>query len=418
VKALIFSIGTRGDIEPFLAIAQLLKQKGWEVTCTFPEQFRQDVEEMNFKFHGFSREFLELMHGRDARTMMGGKGNFFKRVSTIFRLAKEGIRISRSVIALQHRVLMDENADLVIYHPKCNYCVLWGMVFPGKTRMVSPVPIMAHPLFGFTPMGKRTKTWLSRLLFWLVNTIKAIAINRSASPLKKEFPEQSFSIRRIKRQILQHEHTIYTISKSLFPRPDYWPSTAHVAGYFERDKFSQWTPPDGLEDFLSRYQKIICVTFGSMINDDPKTKSKIIVDVLPKNKIPAVINTSWGGLEKVDGSPEHIFYLDSAPYDWLFPKMYAVVHHGGSGTTHTATKYGCPSLIIPHIVDQFFWNVTIAELRLGPLGLPIAKLRQDEFELMLLDLLANQAYKQNALTAAKEMALETDWEHFYTTLTG
>jgi UDP:flavonoid glycosyltransferase YjiC (YdhE family) len=200
--------------------------------------------------------------------------------------------------------------------------------------------------------------------------------------------------------------TFYTISPSLFPRPEYWPDHLYVTGFIERDKTLDWEPQDGLLNFLSRHKKLLLITFGSMKNNDPLTKTRVFLKVLENQRIPAIINTSWGGLQKIENPPEHIFFVDNIPYDWILPKIYAIVHHGGSGTTHTACKYGCPSLIIPHIVDQYFWNRRIADLGLGPLGVPVKKLTARSLEGPLKDLWNNPGYKQTAVKVARQMRSE------------
>jgi UDP:flavonoid glycosyltransferase YjiC (YdhE family) len=86
--------------------------------------------------------------------------------------------------------------------------------------------------------------------------------------------------------------------------------------------------------------------------------------------------------------------------------MYAIVHHGGSGTTHAACKHGCPSLIIPHIVDQFFWNQRIASLGLGPQGVPINQLTKNVVQPLLMDLWQKRSYKENTVKISDEMAQE------------
>ena len=92
-------------------------------------------------------------------------------------------------------------------------------------------------------------------------------------------------------------------------------------------------------------------------------------------KPPAIINTADGGLIKPDKfNSELIYFVSQIPYNWIFPKMYAVIHHGGAGTTHLAIKYGCAAMIIPHIVDQFVWDKMISDLGVGPKGIKINRI--------------------------------------------
>lgn len=412
MKVILFSIGTRGDIEPFLAIAQLLISKKWDVLCVFPEQFRETVEEMGIPFKGFDKDFLELLDGEEAKKFMGGQGSVFQRLGYLIRMAKEGIKISKKMVALQHRIQFEECPDRIIYHPKCNYSLLWGMANPGNSILVSPIPGVVHPIKHLTILGNYGKT-LNILSMWLGNIMKAIVLKKCFKKYRHDYPGLNITASSIKKAMLSKEKTLYAISPSLFPRPDYWPSSAQVVGYHERDKTINWQPDEDLTKFLEGHEKIVFITFGSMSNSNPKEKTHIIVDVLKKHQIPAIINTSWGGLEKTDEHPANILFVKNIPYDWIFSKMYAVVHHGGAGTTHTALKYGCPSLVVSHILDQPYWSKTISDLRLGPVGLSIKKLSKEKFELKLLDLLQNSTYKTNATMISEKVKAESNIDMLY-----
>lgn len=409
MKVVLFSLGTRGDIEPFLAIAQLLNGKNWDVLCVFPEQFRETVESMGLSFKGFTREFLELLDGEEAKMFMGGRGSIFKRFRILISMSRASIKLSKEIIALQHRIQLEESPDRIIYHPKCNYSLVWGMAHPGSTIMVSPLPFMTHPIDHLTALGNNYGKLLNRLSFWITNTGKAIVLKRAS----KSFNGPKITVSAIKKAMLEKENTFYTISPSLFPRPGSWPEPAKVVGYYERDQTTNWKPDEDLIRFLEKHEKIVFITFGSMSNSNPKEKTGFIVDALRKHNIPAIINTSWGGLEATNLPSENILFVNNIPYDWAFPKMYAVIHHGGSGTTHTALKYACPSLIVPHILDQFYWSKIITSHHLGPQGIPIKNLNAKTFEPKLLDLMTNPSYKQSAAQISEKIKTESDANKLY-----
>ncbi len=411
-------MGTRGDIEPFLAVGEVFSERGWEVVCLFPEQFRETTEAMGFRFHGFSADFLKLIEGSDAKEILGGEGGIFSRMKNWASLARKGMKLARESVEVQHRVQIDEAPNRAIYHPKCNTAIIWGMANPGRAIMLSPVPGLAHTVDEFAAMWGNYGRSVNRLSVWLVNTIKAVAVKRFNRKLAKDFGALDLSTSAIKRAMLETEKTIYTVSPSLFPCPTYWPDTAQVVGYFERNKAIDWKPDGRLINFLDTHDKIVFISFGSMTNTDPRRKTETIVNVLRRNNIPAIINTSWGGLSEIEDSPQHVLFLKSVPYDWLFPRIYAVVHHGGSGSTHMATKYGCPSLVIPHTLDQPFWTRIVHEKGLGPKGIPIAKLSEADFEKQLLDLYYNENYKRNAETVARQMTSEADREKLFQIITG
>ncbi|NND08692.1 MAG: glycosyltransferase family 1 protein [Saprospiraceae bacterium] len=412
MKAVLFSIGTRGDIEPFLAIAQLLKAKNWEVICVFPEQFREMVEGMGLPFRGFSREFLNLLDGKEAQMIMSGQGSIVKRMGYLMKMARAGMKLSKGILALQHKIQEEEKPDRILYHPKCNYSLLWGMANPGKSILFSPIPGVAHPIKHLTVAGNYGRT-LNLLSVWLGNVMKSVMLKKYSKRYRRDYPGLKITVSSIKRAMLKKERTFYAISSALFPKPEYWPSCAHVVGYHERDKTLGWQPDQALLDFLDRHRKVIFITFGSMTNLDPKEKTAIVIDVLQKNGIAAIVNTSWGGLEQTEEFPDHVYFVGNVPYDWIFPRVYAIIHHGGSGTTHTALKYSCPSLIIPHILDQYFWNRINLKLNLGPKGLSIKKFNRIDFENGLLDLMNNESYRKNVQLISERMGTESNKEKLY-----
>lgn len=407
MKALIFSLGTRGDIEPFLAIGQMLQKRKWEVVCVFPEQFREITENAGFPFFGFSKRFLELMDGTAGTNAMGGKG-FLRRFFGIVRMFIKSGSVQKILVEQQFELIEKERPDLVIYSGICAYPVIWGMAHPGKSVMVSPVPCFIHPVNEWAMQGIRGN-WgplLNKLTYQVFNWILFGNIYRTTKKYHFHFKGLQLSPRHIEKHFMHHEKLLYSVSPTLFPRPGYWPEKVQVIGLLEREQKQDWQPGEKLKTFLSTYSKILFITFGSMINPDPESKTQIIVDLLVKHQIPAIINTSFGGLKKLADAPAHVFFVEDIPYDWVFPHVYAVIHHGGSGTTHTALKYGCASMIVPHILDQYYWHDLLVKLGAGPNGFPVYKLTKEQLEPRLLDLYRNERYKEKAIEISRKMAAE------------
>ena len=161
----------------------------------------------------------------------------------------------------------------------------------------------------------------------------------------------------------------------------YWNENLKVLGFHERNKILTWNPDNELSDFFKKHSKILFITFGSMLNPEPEEKTRILLEILMRNQIPALINTASGGLVKPDKfNSELIHFVSQIPYDWIFPKVYGVIIHGGSGTTHLALKYGCATMIIPHIIDQFVWDKIIFRMGAGPKGVRINKITAKTLE--------------------------------------
>lgn len=407
MKVILFSIGTRGDIEPFLAIAELLQERSCDVICVFPEQYRKMVEKSGISFKGFSKDILDLMESKEAKLFFSKQGSIFKRILLLPGMAIRSLKIAKDSLSLQHRIQMEEMADVILYHPKCNYSVLWGMSTPCNTILVNPT---VDPL---TDMGRNYRSFFSKFKFHVIYAMKAVSLKVASGKFKKDYRGAKIRVSSVKKAMLEKEKTIYTLSPSLFSKPAYSPLNTHVVGFYEKKKAIDWKTDEKLKQFIDENKNILFITFGSMFNSNPKEKTVSIVNALKKNNIPAIINTSRDGLEEIYAHSDNIFFTNNLPYNQLFPNIYAVVHHGGCGTTHIALRYGLPSLVIPHVLDQFFWEKTISSLKLGPKGISIHKFNEKDFECKLLDLYNNKRYKKNAVAISKKMQIESDEDKLF-----
>ena len=397
-------------MEPFLAIGKILQEKGHEAICAFPEQFRTLVEESNMQFASLGPEFIEMLESDVGKTALGGGGSGLKKIAAFVKLARMQGGINKKLVQRQFDIIEKEQPDRIVHNGKAMYPVIWAVKNKGKTTYISPVPFL-HYVKGHTHVAFNSNygAFLNKLTFKLADwgLVKTIMSTMKMLNIK------GISQRQIKEVLNQHT-IIYTISPTLFSRPDYWEANKQVLGYQERSKMSNWQPSEELLRFLDRNDKILFITFGSMTSPDPERKTRILLDILERNKIPAIINTASGGLvEPETYNKEHIFFLNQIPYDWIFPKVDAVIHHGGSGTTHLALKYGCASMIIPHIIDQFVWNKIICEKGLGPQGPKIAKMNAANLEPKILDLISNKGYKAKAEAVKKIMGAEDFSEAIY-----
>lgn len=161
-------------------------------------------------------------------------------------------------------------------------------------------------------------------------------------------------------------------SAYVVPRPDDWDDHIHVTGYwFPQDE--GWQPPDDLRRFIEAGPPPVFVGFGSMPISHQERTASMILSALERSGQRAVLHAGWARLGK-GALPGHVFGIDYAPYDWLFPRMSAIVHHGGSGTTGFGLRAGVPALIVPFLFDQFFWGRRVAALGVGPEPIPFRRL--------------------------------------------
>jgi sterol 3beta-glucosyltransferase len=137
------------------------------------------------------------------------------------------------------------------------------------------------------------------------------------------------------------------------PWPADWNEHIHITGYwFPEEKQSE--PTKDLLDFLDAGKPPVFIGFGNMPVKDPRRITKIILETLMRSGQRGILHAGWGGLGNM-ALPKNVFNIEYAPYDWLFPRMTIVFHHGGSGTTAHALRSGVPSCVIPFVFDQFYW---------------------------------------------------------------
>jgi UDP:flavonoid glycosyltransferase YjiC (YdhE family) len=401
MKFFITSIGTRGDVEPFLAIGEILQKHKHEVIYCFPEQFENLIPQSD-TFYPLTPKFLELIESPEGIKIMG-KASLWQKAKAVFKLAKKGKLVNKRITNQQFNAIQQESPNCIIHHPKCSLPIFWNLKNRITNIILSPVPfvfhsVKNHPHIGFPLYQNST---YCKITYCLAQFALVKSVYDSQKHLK-DLP--TYSKARIKTSLFKTPF-IYAVSPQLIKRPVYFPRHVQILGYHERNKMLDWQPPQPLLEFLKTHPKVLFLTFGSMVNHNPQYISKMFYSVISTLKIPCIVNTAAGGLIPIDDfkTNKNFLFVSDVPYDWLYKHVYAVIHHGGSGTTHMSLKNGLPSLIIPHIVDQFMWNTIISKKKLGPKGISIHKVKPELLKELILDLYRTKEYKVNAELMATKM---------------
>ncbi|KAL1836593.1 hypothetical protein VTJ49DRAFT_4897 [Mycothermus thermophilus] len=172
-----------------------------------------------------------------------------------------------------------------------------------------------------------------------------------------------------------HVPFTYLISPGLMPKPDDWGDEVEVAGFVFLDQAASYEPPEPLARFLAdcpQGEPPVYIGFGSIVVDDPDRFTQMIIEAVARAGVRALVSKGWGGLggDEDDKIPDDVFLLDSTPHDWLFPRVRACVIHGGAGTTAMALKCGKPTMVVPFFGDQHFWGAMIGRAGAGPEPVP------------------------------------------------
>ncbi len=285
------SIGTRGDIEPFIAHGQILEEKGHKVSYAFPVQFYNLVPTHN-QFFPLSPRIIELIHGEKGRTVMG-KASLLAKLKALWYLYREGQKVNKE-ITLQHLEAVTQiNPDIIISNPKCSFPTLWSLRTNKPHIWLSPVPYMLHYVKGHAHLGfgNSYADIINKFTYKLANYGFSKSIKNTSKDLPKIY---QFSLSQIKSAIMLSK-TWFAVSPSLCPRPSYWPKHVNVTGYIKTKNNTSTVLNDEVNNFINEYKKVLFITFGSMLNDEPKQISKLIYQVLDEVNIATIVNTASGG---------------------------------------------------------------------------------------------------------------------------
>lgn len=415
MKFMLIAIGTRGDVEPFLAIGELLLQGGHEVVGLFPAQYGPLAKESGIRFLPFDPRFIEMIEGEVGKQALGGTTSFIGKIKAYYNLYKASKTVNLQLFKEQIDFIEKENPDKIIHSIKATVPIQWGY-FSGKPSiLLSPIPSVNHQLKNRASIAFRGKNYGETLNRWSFQFTRYATIKNLRVYLKK-FGQQDPGQKQLVKA-MQAETAIFTISPHFFNLEGI-PKHVHFLGYQERNKAQHWKPSEELLHFTQRHKKFMFITFGSMSNPEPLKKTQMLLNVLSKHQIPAIINSAGGGLGEPENYDREAFhFVSSIPYDWVLPKAYAALHHGGAGTTHLTVKYGCATTIIPHIIDQFFWNNVLSELGVGPKGTAIGKITEKVLEEIIFSLWTNPTHKKKAEELGRLLIAEEFESEILKTLT-
>lgn len=400
MKILILTIGSRGDVQPYVALGKGLQAAGHSVTlCTGP-LFQEMVEAHHLPFLPMDDEMIRLTETPQGKAMMEGGGAAFKAVSLVKPMIA---RMVRDAWAAAQAV----DPDVILYHPKTLSGYHIGeklgkpIILTMALPMYTPTSAFPLPVTTFSLGG-----WFNRLTYKMVPMISApygdvIAAFRQELGL----PKRGRFLNETQLPDGRATPTLYGISPHLVPRPSDWPEMVQASGAWFLAQAADWQPPADLTAFLQAGPPPVYVGFGSMAGKHPEKLAATAVAALQKTGLRGLLATGWGGLQP-GALPDTVFQLKEAPHEWLFPQVAAVVHHGGAGTTAAGLRAGRPTLICPFLGDQPFWGARVYELGVGPKPIPQKKLTADNLAAALTVLANDQTMQQKAAALGQKIRAE------------
>jgi sterol 3beta-glucosyltransferase len=359
MNIVIMTFGSRGDIQPFVALAVALRERGHTVKLAVPGEAEDQLKAYSVE------PILMPFSMKNVLETNSGKNILNEGITPLTLLAiwREIIpTLKRAMEKTAHLVTeAARDADLLIVHGfliPFAHSIHQHLQIPLMLGIAAPIiATREFPLFPPIPFGQR---FYNPFTFHLVTRLVTSFMIEPMNAYRRYVGLPKLSGGEVVRLLMSGQYPVVMhYSRHVQPPPADWSPNVHVVGAWRLPAQSDWTPPADLTAFLEQGEPPVFIGFGSMPVSNPPRTAQRISEGLRLANARGVLQAGWAGLEYQD---EHLITIGDTPHDWLFPRMAAIVHHGGSGTTHSALTAGKPALIVPFSGDQPFWARRLVEL--------------------------------------------------------
>jgi sterol 3beta-glucosyltransferase len=368
--------GSRGDVQPFIALAYGLKQAGHPVRLVLNVEFEGLARRYGLECYPLPAQVQSMLETEAGQAMLKSGG----LVRSLRYFLREARHNANQVMEESWKGC--QGADVLVY----SMIDLWGYDIAEKLgiRGMPVFLIPSLPTGEFPPPQGLPPDWpgpFNRLMHRLFLELVWQVMYR---PLISSFRYKVLGLKGMPHMhALLHAFQLHAYSPTVVPRPADWPACAQITGYWFLPSPENWQPSEALSLFLEQGEPPVYVGFGSMANRDAPAMTSLVLEAAKMAGKRLVLASGWGGLTAANdtagaGQTSQVFMLDSAPHDWLFTRMAVVVHHGGAGTTAAGLRAGVPAVIIPHFGDQPFWARRVHALGASPPPIPRKRLTAEK----------------------------------------
>ncbi|XP_031500806.1 sterol 3-beta-glucosyltransferase UGT80B1-like [Nymphaea colorata] len=403
LKIAMLVVGTRGDVQPFIAIARRLQDFGHKVRLATHANFKAFVESADIDFYPL---------GGDARVLAG----YMARNKGFLPSGPADIALQRKQI----RAIIDSlfpactEPDPDSGSPFRAQAIIANPPAYGHVHVAEALGVPIHIIFTMPwtptqefphPLARVHQTAGYRLSYLVVDLLIWWFIRDIVNDFRRRMKLSPIAYFSTYHGSISHLPTSYIWSPHLVPKPNDWGSQVDVSGFCFMNHSLNYQPQKEFLEWILSGAKPIYIGFGSMPLEDAERTTSIILEALNCTGQRGIIDRGWGGLGKFPEISDNVFILEECPHDWLFPQCFAVVHHGGAGTTATGLKAGCPTTVIPFFGDQFFWGDRVHEKGVGPAPIPISELSVERLS-NAINFMLDPEVKIRALELAKAIGSE------------
>ena len=390
MRILIAGYGSRGDMQPMFALGLALRSRGHVVTMSGPPDFKDWSAELTLPF---------VAAGKSSQAIVQRGITSSGRIRPLFML-RETRRMGRQQFAPLEALVARSDIMVAsgITAAGASLAEKFHIpyIFVGLCPQVIPSEDHPHPMIPWQNLPR----WMNRLT-WRLGSLSNNLVFRSL--INEERARLGLApIRDFWSHLIFHRLVIAS-DPMLAPLPPDTPAgVRHTGALFmpEPDDL-----PGDVEEFLRAGPPPVYIGFGSMPDQDPVRTSRRILDAVRKAGARVLLSRGWAGLGAVE-LPSNAIVIGPTPHGKLFPRCAAIVHHGGAGTTAVAARSGAPQVVIPHLLDQFFWCHRVWKLGLSPPPIPKSLLQTEVLAGALLTCLKDSALRERARAFAAQVRLD------------
>lgn len=400
MRCTLIGVGSRGDVQPLVALGAGLRRAGVDVRLATHRDFAPMAEAEGLGFapiEGDATNFSSGPAGRAFRERVGDAERFRRFVEGYLGLFLE--RFYRDAWAAC------EDADVVLGWTACAVSLAERLRVPVFNVALTPAlhlrtgafPNPFHASSDPLDAHANRRTWRLALPTLRIGETQ---LNRWRAGLGLPPIGWRQHIRALRR--LPH---LFGYSPSILPKPVDWPAEAHVTGYWFLDGPGGYSPPPDLAAFLAAGPPPIAIGFSSQVSGDPAALTRAVIDGVTRAGVRAVVVTGFGGLSGVS-FPPHVFPVTTVPYDWLLARVSAMVHQGGAGSTGAAVRAGIPNMAVPFGFDQGLWGQRLFELGVSPAPVAATALSAERLAPALTALTSDGRMRANAAALGARVRAE------------
>lgn len=413
MRITIFALGSRGDVQPYIPLGLRLQQGGHEVTVVAGDEYEPFVSQYGLKFFPFGSNLHQFGETEAVRDILEGRVGPIRGLRNAIGKAKlilDKVQQSSWLAGRDAECIIFSTMGLTAYHvaEKTGVPCIWALTMPVFSRTRA----LPNPMIPPLPFESGAFNWLAHRFFELAwqqisggfNDFRRNTLGLPTIPLTR-WPYEQIDGRPIPK--------LYHFSPNVVSRPPDWKAHNHVTGYWFLDEEPGWEPPADLVDFLESGPPPIYVGFGTMAeirlgskgNRWIESTAEIVLQALRESGQRGILASGWSELWDTE-LPDYVFRIEAAPHSWLFPRMAAVVHHGGAGTTGAGLRAGVPSILTPLAGDQLFWGRRVYEMGVGPRPIPHQKLTVEKLAAAITQAVSDRSMRDRAAVLGEKIRAE------------